>query len=128
MKIRILGNSIRLRLTKSEVRDFLVTGKVKEVIKFGPPSFKQLTYYVQKADIPLLQANYGLNEISILIPSLAAEKWASSDQISLENQMVIGKGEYLKILIEKDFKCLKSRVGEDETDMFPHPSEDSTNK
>jgi len=126
MKIRILGNSIRLRLTQSEVQTFLEIGKVKERIKFGPPSFKQLTYSVQKADIPLIHAAFSLNEISILIPSLVADQWAKSDQVSLAKQMLIGEEEYLKVLVEKDFKCLTHRGGEDETDMYPHPNKDSS--
>ena len=57
------------------------------------------------------------------MPDKMADEWANSQKISLENNMSIGNGLALKILIEKDFKCLTER-GEDESDLFANPNEE----
>ncbi len=124
MKIRILGNSLRLRLTQSEVQKLLDEGKVKESISFGPSSSQQLTYIFQKGATSEFAASFNGNIISILGPNDTVDTWANSNQISLEEYLPIGHGKQLKILIEKDFKCLKERAGEDESDLFPNPEEE----
>ncbi|MFK7807013.1 MAG: hypothetical protein AB8F74_04345 [Saprospiraceae bacterium] len=125
MKIRILGDSLRLRLSQTEVNDMLERGMVKHSIRFGPRSAQQLNYILQKATVPEVSASFNSNTISVLIPNDLADNWASSDEISIERKMSIQKEEYLKILIEKDFKCLKERPGESESDLFPNPDEES---
>jgi len=123
MKIRILGNSLRLRLKQSEVKQLGAEGKVKEQIRFGTTSSQQLTYILQKGATAQVTASFNSSVISILVPNDVADHWATSDQISLRESLPIGNGEELKILIEKDFKCLTDREGEDESDMFPNPEE-----
>jgi len=49
--------------------------------------------------------------------------WATTDLVGLEHQIQLKGEEKLAILIEKDFKCLQERPGEDEEDMFPNPDE-----
>ena len=65
MKLRIKGNSIRFRLTQSEVQQLATVGKVTETLKFGPTTFGQLNYTIQKVDSTLIEASYNLNEIKI---------------------------------------------------------------
>ncbi|WP_375587860.1 DUF7009 family protein [Flagellimonas aurea] len=40
MKIRIKGNSIRFRLTQSEVKQLSETGSIIETTEFGPSKFQ----------------------------------------------------------------------------------------
>jgi hypothetical protein len=51
------------------------------------------------------------------------KKWASTEQVSIAADESLDGGDFLKILVEKDFACLAPRDGEDEADMFPHPLE-----
>ncbi|MFK7983205.1 MAG: hypothetical protein AB8G86_24710 [Saprospiraceae bacterium] len=122
MKLRIKGNSVRLRLTQSEVQQLATEGKVTEILKFGPTAFRQLNYTVQKSDSTFIGASYNLNEITVMLPTSIADDWVHSDKISLE-QTINAEGEEILILIEKDFKCLKARPNEEERDMYPHPAE-----
>lgn len=122
MKLRIKGNSIRLRLTQSEVQRLGKEGKVTETIKFGSTAFRQLNYTLEKSDSPIIRASYNLNEIKIILPILIADNWIQSNTISIK-ETIQDKGEETLILIEKDFKCLKSRPNEEENDMYPHPEE-----
>lgn len=123
MKIRILGDSLRLRLSQTEVQLLASSGKVKESIRFGSATSQHLNYILQKAAISEIAAAYNGNNISVLIPIGLADDWVISNQISLEKYLPISGNEKLKILIEKDFKCLKERPGEDESDLFPNPEE-----
>ena len=118
MKIRILENSVRLRLTQSEVEQLAKTGRVRQTINFGNSA---LHYSIQKASVDDIQAIYESNEILISIPTKTVDDWSNSDQISLQETVAINNKETLKILVEKDFKCLTVRAGEDESDMFPNP-------
>jgi len=123
MKIRILGNSVRLRLSQTEVKEILETGRVVQTVKFSPKSTQQLHYALEKAEISSIQATFDTNEICVQIPVEIANNWAASNEVSLENYMPIGEQEQLRILVEKDFKCIDAREGEDESDLFTNPAE-----
>jgi hypothetical protein len=123
MKLRIKGNSIRLRLTQNEIQEFQEKGMVKEVVKFGNSSESEMHYIIQKTDKSEVDATFDSNKMIINIPNPIAEKWISTNQNGFENRMKINDKEDLFILVEKDFKCLQPREHEDESDMFPHPAE-----
>jgi len=118
MKIRILENSVRLRLTQSEVEQLAKDGMVRQAINFGSSA---LHYSIRKAEIEEIKGSYESNEILISVPVKTVDNWYNSDRVSLLNVVSTNKEETLKILIEKDFKCLTVRTGEDESDMFPNP-------
>lgn len=121
MKLRIRGNSIRLRLTRSEVEQLTSVGVVEEFVDFGPGNARFIYALESAADVEVISAKYENNRLSVHVPRRAASDWAGSDKVSLESP----ESSELKILVEKDFACLTPRKGEDETDMFPHPGEPS---
>jgi len=123
MKIRILGNSVRLRLSQTEIVQILEKGRVVQTVKFGAKASQQLHYALEKVNVPSIQATFDANEICIQIPIEIANDWASSNDVSLENNIPIDAQEQLRILVEKDFKCIDTRKGEDESDLFPNPAE-----
>ncbi|MEM1323478.1 MAG: hypothetical protein AAGG75_24645 [Bacteroidota bacterium] len=124
MKIRIKGNSIRFRLTQSEVRQLQEKGHIGESTRFGPTADALFQYRIDSREAgEAIGARYCSHTISVLIPEEQIAHWASSAQVSLRQQMQVSATEQLDILIEKDFKCLTDRPGEDESDHFPHPKE-----
>ncbi len=128
MKIRILGNSVRLRLSQTEVEQILEKGRVTQKVKFGTKASQELHYTLEKTDISSIQAAFNTNEICVQIPLIMANNCASSNEVSLESHMPIEAEEQLRILVEKDFKCIDARKGEDESDLFPNPSETHGNE
>lgn len=122
MKIRIQGNSIRLRLSQSEVEKLGKTGKVEEQIQFGTTEAETLRYIVESTGVREMGATYADNEIKVFVPSKLVAEWVSTDLVSLDHEMSLGGGNTLRILVEKDFKCLTPRSGEDESDNFPNPN------
>jgi hypothetical protein len=121
MKLRIRGNSIRLRLLQTEVAALAEKGNITEKISFGStPLFYSISAAV---DAEKVSAHFRNNQITIYIPSNTVRAWANSDQVSIEgDQNIDQEGDALKILIEKDFVCLDRKDDPDNADAFPHPA------
>lgn len=115
MKLRISGNSLRLRLTRSEVEEFAATGSYENSIDLAGGS---LTYRLERTDGGSLAASIVDNTVVVSVPSAAADRWTGSEEVGIEAPDHGG----LKIVIEKDFACLKPRAGEDTGDHYPHPA------
>ena len=125
MKIRIRGNSLRLRLTRSEVEEVDLRGKVLESTHFGPD--QRLLYSIESStsleEKCVARAYFDGGHIRVEVCEEVIQHWANSDQVSIETMQ---EGDTtLRILIEKDFQCLAPR-GEDDQDAFPHPNADSS--
>ncbi|MFT4778137.1 MAG: hypothetical protein ACI80P_001169 [Flavobacteriales bacterium] len=118
MKIRIKGNSLRLRLTKSEVSALAEFGKVEEATLF--PNGKSLIYRLQAESTSTNTAAFNNSEIIISVPHLWAKEWAVNEDVGVNFNVATGV-ESLLVLIEKDFNCLTPRVGENEEDHFKNP-------
>ncbi len=119
MKLRIRDNSLRLRLTRSEVEKIGRAEAVESSIQLGPTKAHCLSYSLEvSSTIALPEVSFLDHVIRIFLPSSKALAWAHGPEIGIYSE-----GAVLKILIEKDFFCLKPRSHEeeDESDMFPHP-------
>ena len=118
MKIRIKGNSIRLRLTKSEVALFCAEGSCSETIDFGTSS---LTYTLTtKEGITDLDADYSGNQITVYMPMEARQNWYASNRVGYSSTVAKETGNELAILVEKDFICMDEAI-EDQSDNYPNP-------
>jgi hypothetical protein len=116
MKLRIRGNSIRLRLTRSEVQDLVTQGQVAELTRLpvGPAFGYQLRV---DASAGALSATFEAGVLGVVVPRGAADAWASSEEVAIDAQLPVADGT-LTILVEKDFPCLTVRAGEDDSDAF----------
>lgn len=127
MKLRIRGNTLRLRLSRTEVNELAESGEVHDGIAFGPGAADRLGYsLVASADAKTTSARLTSapsQTIAVTVPKSLAREWATSETVGFEVEQPIGAGEVLKILVEKDFACLTPRTGEDDTDAFPNPNE-----
>jgi hypothetical protein len=124
MKLRIRGNSIRFRLTQSEVEEIGKRGQVEDAIEFGRSASEKLTYALVLSDKTAeIGSKYDSGKIAVIIPKTLAEEWINTEQTSISGEQILGKDKSsLNILIEKDFACLSERAGEDESDNFPNPN------
>ena len=121
MKLRIRGNSIRLRLSQQDVRTFGEKGQVKDNIQFGPTADDQLSYVLESADVKKLKSEFSGNTITVFVPVKLGEMWVNSQLVSIEHLDTTTENNQVRILVEKDFKCMHVRINEDESDSFPHP-------
>jgi hypothetical protein len=121
MKLRLRGNSLRLRLTQREVNDLVALGSVEEKTAFGPQAL--LSYAIALGEGASVSASFEAGAIRVTVPLADARAWATSDRVGIEaEQATAAEGEPLRLLIEKDFACLKPRTGEDDRDAFPNPN------
>lgn len=112
MKVRIKGNSLRYRLSMTDVARFGRDGYIEEVIDFGKT---QLTYALQRGPTLSLEAEFMNDKIIVFMPYSWSDEWVETDRIGFEQ-----KGP-LCLLIEKDFQCIDN-VAEDQSDNYPNPS------
>ncbi len=112
MKIRIKGNSLRYRLTKSDVAQLAEEGHLQEEVDFGD---QQLYYSLQLIDDDHISATFRENAIILFVPKFVIREFADTDKIGFE-----GKHGNLYLLVEKDFTCLDN-VAEDQSDNYPNP-------
>jgi hypothetical protein len=112
MKLRIKGNSLRYRLTRSEVEQFAHEGVLKEKLVIGE---EPLVYVLQRTTEENLRATLHTNLITLLVPEPMADEWTGTDNVGFKGQ----DGD-LQILVEKDFTCLDN-VDEDQSDNYPNP-------
>lgn len=121
MKLRIRGNSLRFRLTQTEVARLRSAETVRESVCF-PSSSMKLTYLLETSEhLQRISAGFSDGEVRVSVPAALARSWAEGDQVGMEESESLGDGGKLRVLIEKDFRCLELRPGEDESDNFPHP-------
>ena len=121
MKLRIRGDSIRLRLGRSEVRKMLDHGIVAESTTFDSSRRQRLEYMLcATEDAHAVAASFDEGRIVVRIPCDLVRDWASTDQVGIEAVQVGGDGGALRVLIEKDFECIEGAADESQEDAFPH--------
>jgi hypothetical protein len=121
MKIRIKGNSLRLRVSRSELARLLAGDCLEETIHFTPEAGARFTYALQQepsAKSPTVQ--YTDSRVSVLLPADQAHVWGVTDQVGIAEDISLGTIGSLALLIEKDFACL-DRSNEDNQDTFANP-------
>lgn len=123
MKLRIRDNSIRLRLTQTEVDTAKNEGLVRGRVQFDGSNSFEYVFESSPATVKP-EAHISNNVLTVRIPRLDVQQWAESGQVSIVSEQNLDDGDQLKILVEKDFVCLAPRDGEDESDMFPNPKND----
>jgi hypothetical protein len=122
MKLRIKGNSLRIRVSRSEVARLLSGDCLEDTIYFAPVPSANFTYALQQepsVSRPIVR--YARNKVTILIPAIQANEWGFTDQIGIAETISLGDVGTLALLIEKDFACLDGSEEENQ-DTFPNPN------
>lgn len=113
MKIRIKDNSIRFRLTQSEVSELGQNGIVSSFTEFVDRPF---IYAIERTDDNLLSAAFIENKIVMKMPVAMVEELVSTDIVGFDGQAGL-----VKLLVEKDFVCIDNTM-EDQSDNYPNPN------
>lgn len=112
MKLRIHGNSVRLRLKQAEVAVIAGGGTVEGVCAIPGQRF---TYRLTPGED--FTACHSLGTLSVFVPQEALTRWANSDQVGIS-----GAAGAIDVLIEKDWNCIEASNPADNEDTFPHPA------
>jgi len=117
MKIRIKGNSVRFRLSQTEVKTLSTEGKIFDNTDFGASTF---TYgVVLKEELEKLNIRFQNSSITLEMPKKDGESWHDNDIITFDHTLPL-KNTDLYLLLEKDFTCLDNTI-EDQSDNYPNP-------
>jgi hypothetical protein len=126
MKLRIKGDSFRLRISPGEMNRLLESGRIAETIRFGPQPHEKLTYALltnsdQTSPDSAMTIRYRLQEITVLVPAQQARSWANGSQVGIYAEVNTGDAQ-LELAVEKDFACLDKNEAENQ-DTFPNPKQ-----
>ena len=119
MKIRIKGNSVRMRLNRSEVSKLTTEGYVEEHTAFGESKFTYALKSVKEGEE--LTASFEKNMITMFVPIILIQDWSNNDITGFSASMPLNEKESLALLLEKDFQCL-DRIEEDHHDKYENPN------
>jgi hypothetical protein len=118
MKLRIKGDSLRLRVGPSEVQRLIASGRVVETIHFAPGV--HLSYALQhSAAAGCIAVSYAPDEVTVILPTSVAQAWANGDDVGIYSAVPNGSGS-LSLAIEKDFACVDSTHAGNR-DTYPNP-------
>jgi hypothetical protein len=117
MKLRLQGNSLRLRLKRPEVERLCATGAVEEFVEFGCGATLTYRLYTVMQPGPA-KTEFQDRTIAVSIGTDEARAWANSDDVGIYAQSGA-----LAVSIEKDFRCLTRPLDDDERDTFPNPEQ-----
>ena len=123
MKLRLLDDSIRLRLSRTDVTRADEEGVVEGRTRF--PDGSAFTFALESQPSGTANAACAGGRMVVRLPAAEISRWASDDTVvSLERDVDLPGGDRLKVLVEKDFQCLTARPDEDESDLFVNPEAD----
>ena len=124
MKLRIHGNSIRLRLTRSEVARFTETGKIEATLQFGPGAAQRMTYGLETdPGISGLRASGSAEHLIIRVATEIAKEWTSTDRVAISDEQSANGAAAVSILVEKEFRRLHG--AKYNPDLYPNPLEET---
>ena len=119
MKLRLKGNSLRLRLTRSEITQLATERALQDETDFGCGTFRFALCIRENA--AALSAVCEPDAIVVSAPAALIAHWTATDEVGLYAEQPTSRGGRLTIAVEKDFRCLDPRRDEDESDHFDHP-------
>lgn len=119
MKIRIKGNSLRIRISKTEVDNFCTNGHIEEKTDFGTTSFAYKLLLGGNTDN--LDADFREGVVTMYVPAELVKDWNTNATVGFSNNKLLPDGEHLFLLLEKDFKCIDNTMMEDQSDNFDNP-------
>jgi len=122
MKLRIHGDSIRLRLNRREVAQFAAGGKLEESCRYGPGREDIFSYVLEASrTAPEPTVRVAGQTLSVILPEVTAEAWTGTEQVGVTADVAIANGKSMLILIEKEFRRVHGPNSD--PDLYPNPLE-----
>lgn len=100
MKLWIQGNSLRLRVSKTELAKIAETGKVEDAVRFS--SEQSLRYAIEVRPTGAVTATFSGTAIVVALPKPRLDLWLRPNEVSVEGSQPLGGGKVLLIVLEKD--------------------------
>lgn len=122
MKLRIKGNSLRLRIAPSEMTHLMDAGRIEDAVQFGQDEDARLTYALEHSgEAKQIGVRYEPASVTIILPSQGTRAWAQGNEVGLYGSVQVRNGR-LEVAIEKDWACLDKSEAQNQ-DTFPNPNQ-----
>ena len=122
MKLRIKGNSLRVRITRSEVDRLVNDGRIEETTWLGRDDGSRISYVLEhEAGAKAVGLRFDPPVLAVVVPTSQMREWATGDEVGIYTSLDLGARGALDLVIEKDFACLHG-TDEDNEDAFPNPN------
>ncbi|NOT36121.1 MAG: hypothetical protein HOP11_01950 [Saprospiraceae bacterium] len=121
MKIRITGQSLRMRLNKQDIEQLHKNKSLCQSSSFGSLTTIQFQYELKIHSNPDITTDFSNNKLQVSIPDSIAANWLNTEQVGISATIKNSDNTELYVLIEKDFQCLVPRPQENEENNFPNP-------
>ncbi len=121
MKLRIKGDSLRLRVSRSELDSIIRGERIEDTILFSPDPDAALTYCLDHAagDAPT-GLRYSPGKVTVLLAARDVKVWSDPGQVGIYTAIAVGPTRSLELIIEEDFACL-DRDDQGNADTFENP-------
>ncbi len=112
MKLRVLNQSVRFRLQRSEAVQLASSGALSSTIRLAG---RELTYRVEGSSHPAPQLTWDGSTLVVAIPAAGLIAWAKGEEVGWYGQIAD-----VAVTIEKDFQRTHVRT-ELDGDLYPNP-------
>jgi hypothetical protein len=122
MKVRISGNSLRYRVSRSDLASLQAGRRIQTTIHFASHPDAKFTYTLERSSsVRPVDVRYRLGEVTVVLSSELADRWCSPDEVGIYDTFDIGNGKTLDLVLEKDLACLDG-IDVQNVDTFPNPA------
>lgn len=116
MKLRLRGNSVRLRVNQREVAALAAGRALSEGVRF--PAGNSFIYTLEPSPASVPQVSFRDGIICVKAPDAVIREWAANDTIGLYFDLP-GAASNLKVTIEKDLECVNEPAEERDPHAYP---------
>lgn len=114
MKLRLENNSLRLRVSKSDLAQLQMSGIIINEVNFINNKFQYVLCTYEDIQVDVI---YREDVLRISLPKNLAKNWIDSDQVGIQATIPVSADCYLYVLVEKDFPC-KTNTNEEKQNTF----------
>ena len=123
MKLRIKGNSLRMRISRSEMERLVAVGRIEDTVQFTPVEGESFTYALaHDARTKSVEIRYVPGSVSVVVPSAQVGRWTEESEVGIYESLALDSERSLELILEKDFACSDGSDA-DNADTFRNPSE-----
>jgi hypothetical protein len=122
MKLRINKQSIRLRLSQTDINQLRDNGLVSVPLYWGSNENDLFMYRLSVEEETASGVYFSGDHIHVKVNKIEIAQWLHDEQCVSFEFSVTTAMQALVVLIERDFKCLTPR-NENEEDLFKNPND-----
>lgn len=94
-------------------------GTLLEKLQLGPGDGATFRYSLERNEGVSMQVSFHSGLLCVGLPGDWITELVSTERIGWDAELDTGDGNTVRVMVEKDFPCIVTRPGEDDSDAFP---------